>query len=279
MSARDVNRWIARAMRIAIVAVLPIAGVLAADLSAGPEANDPPFLFLQVTVRVMQPGQDAVVADYYTKLRSAEARFGIDGLTDVYVVADGGQVPTFVTVRPFKAWHDLDEDAETRSLATLTRAYGAQEARRLSAALSAASASVATEVDRVLGGLNNWYPSPSRKPWPYMRVRRTTIKPGMERQHLALVRELRDARRRANAVAEVRWQVVDGEGGTFGAARFFRGWQDRNLWEGELAAAIGDEGAARWTAAMSATVERTSTVVLRRRPELSRGAPHALTND
>lgn len=133
-----------------------------------------------------------------------------------------------------------------------------------------ATESVTNEVLRVSRGLSHWRRSPSRRPWPFMQVRRTSVKPAMLDQYLAASRAIRDARVEAQTTPELRWHVVEGSGFVFGSTRYFRGWQDRDLWEDELAFVLGPEEYSARMAQLTASIDRTETFVLRYREDLSR---------
>jgi hypothetical protein len=261
--------------RVIPFALTCLAGLAAPIVSLGQPMSEPvapPFALVQVTTREARLGMQDQIEEYYVKLRAAEAKLGIDGLTDIYVVAQGGRTQVYKAFRPATSWADLDDDVPARSRDTLTRAYGDAEARRLGQAMSGASESVTTEVLEIDGGLSNWRPSSTGRPWPYMQVRRNVVKPGMQRQYLQFAARMRDARARAGAVPEVRWHVVEGAGAVHGTTRYFRGWQDRNLWESELAVVFGDDEAASLVAQFDGAIERTETYVLRHRHDLSRAS-------
>lgn len=265
-----VSVWFRRAAHA--FAALVATGLVPQAAAAQPLPGDPPFEYVQVSTRIARPGHHGAIEEFYTKLRAAEGKAGIAGVTDVYVVVQGGRAPTFVSFRTMSAWHQLDDDLGERSVDALTRAFGDAEARRLALLLESASESVVNEVLRVSHGLSNWHRSPSRRPWPYMQVRRTTVKPTMQGQYLAFARAVRDARIASQATPELRWQVVEGPGHVFGTTRYFRGWQDRDLWEDELPVALEPDQYQKWMGVLAASIDRTETQVLRYREDLSRAA-------
>jgi hypothetical protein len=259
--------------RSVAIALLTLCTLTPVDLSAAP--GDPPFDFVVVSTRVARLGQQGQIETYYRKLREAEANIGIEGLTEIYMVVQGGRAQTFVSIRTMKEWHELDTDAAERSLDALTRTFGAQEAERLGQAMASASESVTNEILQVARGLSNWQRSPSGRPWPYMQVRRNAVKPGMQQQYAQFAAKMREVRMKASAAPELRWSVVEGPSGVFGTTRYFRGWQDRALWDDELAAVLADDEGANWRAAFDSSIERTETFVLRHRADLSRRAAPA----
>lgn len=244
-------------------------------LMAAPADGDPPFTYIEVSTRVVRPGQQQAVEDYYLKLRAAEAAQRVVGVTDIYAVAQGGRPETYVSMRTLTAWSDLDDDVESAQQAVLARAYGEPTAQRLQQDMAAASESVTNEVQRVTKGYNRWRLSPGGRPWPFMQVRRIYLKPGKHDDYLALIATMRNVSAQANAVAELRWQVAEGPGNVYGLTRYFRGWQERDLWEGETLAVLGREATEKWRAVFQGAIERTETMVLRRRADLSRGSTAA----
>lgn len=249
----------------AVVALLSLAPAFA---SAAP--GDPPFTLVAVSTRVARLGHQHEIEAYYRTLRQAEVALKIEGLDEIYALASGGRAHTFRSFRVVKEWHELDTNAAERNLETLTRVFGADEATRLSLALAAASESVVDEVLQVSPGVNNWHVSPSGRPWPYMQVRRSVVKPGMVPEYTAFVAKMRDVRVAAQAAPELRWSIVEGQGNVFGTTRYFRGWQDRALWEDEMLVVLGETEAATWLARFQASIVSTETFVLRHRADLSR---------
>lgn len=253
---------------LAIAALLMLLALPLA--SAGPAPGDPPFTLIAVSTRVARLGQQAQIETYYRRLREAEASLGVEGLTDVYVLAQGGHAQTFVTIRTMREWHELDSDSAEHNLDVLTRAFGAPEAARIGQAMGAASESATTEILQVTPGLSNWHRAPSGQPWPFMQVRRNTLKPGMQRQYAQFAAKMREVRVAVRAAPELRWSVIEGPGNVFGTTRYFRGWQDRALWDDELTEVLGEAEAAKWRAMFETAIERTETFVLRYRADLSR---------
>lgn len=79
-------------------------------------------------------------------------------------------------------------------------------------------------------------------------------------------------RRSIHAGSVLAREIFQGDDGSFdlGTTRYFRGWQDRDLWEDELAFVLGPEEYSARMAQLTASINRTETFVLRYREDLSR---------
>ncbi len=262
-------------LRTFVLSAVVLAAVDLRPTAAQPAPVDPPFKYVAVATRVVKPGMQPAVEEYYTKLRAAESKLGIRGLTDVHVVTQGARTPAYVITRTLQAWADLDVDTATTSRQTLVRAYGEKEAARLSTALGLASESVSSEVRSVMPGLGNYRPGKDGGHHGYAQARRYFVKPGMQPQFTALVAKLREVRATAGAAPEYRWMVAEGPVAVYGTTRFFDNWKDRDGWEIEMIKVLGAAEAAKWRAQFDACLDRTESLVTRRRPDLSHASQPA----
>lgn len=257
--------------RVAIASVIA-ASVIAlpgAQSPTGPRPVEPPFGFIESTIREAIPGRQGAIEDFYLKLRAAEAKLGVPGLTDVYVVEHGGAGLRYRSFRRLRSWATLDTRLQDSTIETLTKAYGEAEQQRLVLALQEASASVVTEILRVLPGRSTWRDNDGQ-PWPYIEVRRTKVRPERVAQHDDFQERIRAVRANAGSAPEVRFQVALGEGFVFVTARYFRKYADRDTWQDELVKAYGEPEANRLITQWRQTLIETESHVLRHRPDLSR---------
>jgi hypothetical protein len=260
---------------IRVIVITQAIALAAGSASAQTAPVDPPFKHVAVSTRVVKPGMQAAVEEYFTKLRAAEAKLGIRGLTDVYVVAQGARTPTYVTSRTLRSWAELDVDNAAKSREMLVRAYGEKEAARLGTALGLASESVTSEVQTVMPGLGNYRPGKDGGHYNYLHVRRNYVKPGMQGQYTALVAKMREVRAAAGAAPEYRWTIAEGPVAVFGTTRYFDSWKDRDLWENEMGKVLGEAEAAKWSAQFEACLDHAEAYVVRRRPDLSHASQPA----
>jgi hypothetical protein len=259
-------------MRRLVLALLIVASAASgsrAQAPTGPRPVEPPFVFLESSSRQARPGRQAAVEDYYLKLRAAEAKLKVAGVSDVYVLVQGGAAPQYRTFRSLRNWSDLDQSLDVTTTDTLTRAYGEAEQQRLTAALHEATESFSTEVLRVLPGRSTWRDN-NGQAWPYVEVRRTHVRPERVAQHDEFQERIRAVRANAGTTPEVRFQVALGEGFVFVTSRYFKAWSDRDTWQDELAKAYGQPEADRLINSWRQTLIRTESYVLRHRPDLSR---------
>ena len=240
-----------------------------AQAPVGPRPVEPPFVFLESSTRQAKPGQHAAIEDYYLKLRAAEAKLKVAGLTDVYALVQGGAAPQYKSFRSLRNWSELDTSLDQTTADTLTRAYGEAEQQRLTAALLDATDSFSTEVLRVLPGRSTWRDNAGQA-WPYIEVRRTHVRPERVAQHDEFQERIRAVRANAGTTPEVRFQVALGEGFVFVTSRYFKAWSDRDTWQDELARAYGQPEADRLINSWRQTLLRTESYVLRHRADLSR---------
>lgn len=261
-----------------LVPVLLLVGVIMpADLASsqlGPTPIEPPFVFIESMIREVQPGRQAAVEDFYLRLRAAEAKLKIAGLTDVYLLERGGTGPRYWSFRPMRAWASLDTNIDQVTAETLSKAYGESEQRRLTDALEQATLSIRSEILRVLPGRSTWRDNDG-KAWPYVEVRRTRVRPERVAQHDQFQERIRAVRASAGTAPEVRFQVALGAGFVFVTTRYFRTWGERDTWQDELAKAYGQPEADRLINSWRQTLIETENYVLRHRADLSRvrGAP------
>jgi hypothetical protein len=240
-----------------------------AQTPVGPRPVEPPFVFLESTTRQAKPGQHAAIEDYYLKLRAAEAKLKVAGLTDVYALVQGGAAPQYKSFRSLRNWSELDTSLDQTTADTLTRAYGEAEQQRLTSALLDATDSFSSEVLRVLPGRSTWRDNAGQA-WPYIEVRRTHVRPERVAQHDEFQERIRAVRANAGTTPEVRFQVALGEGFVFVTSRYFKAWSDRDTWQDELAKAYGQPEADRLINSWRQTLIRTESYVLRHRADLSR---------
>lgn len=254
------------------------AGALAVPVLAQqsvPPAADPPFTLVTVGTRQAKFGQQGAIEEYYVKLRAAEAKLNVAGLSDVYVVAQGGRGQQYKTIRTLKAWADLDTELGARSTDTLRRAYGEAEQQRLTGALLNATDFVINEVLRVRPGMSNWRDN-NGGAWPFIAVRRDTVKPDMLLQHAAFVEKMRVARASSGAGPDLQWTVDVGPGFVQGSSYYFRTWAERDSWPFPLVKAYGQAEADRLNASRRQALTSTESYVLRHRPDLSRARAAAV---
>jgi hypothetical protein len=230
---------------------------------------EPPFVFLESSTRQAKAGQHAAIEDYYLKLRAAEAKLKVAGVTEIYVLVQGGAAPQYRSLRSLRNWAELDTSLDQTTADTLTRAYGEAEQQRLTAALHDATESFSTEVLRVLPGRSTWRDN-NGQAWPFVEVRRTHVRPERVAQHDEFQERIRAVRANAGTTPEVRFQVALGEGFVFVTSRYFKTWSDRDTWQDELAKAYGQPEADRLVNTWRQTLIRTENYVLRHRPDLSR---------
>jgi hypothetical protein len=259
-------------MRRLTLVVLMLAAVVHASVAqspTGPRAVEPPFAFIESSVRVARAGEPRAIEAFYLKLREAEAKLGVAGLTDVYVGDQGGQGLDYHSIRWLRSWADLDRGTGAAASEAMTKAFGPAEFERLAEAMQAATASASTEVLRVLPGRSTWRDNGGRA-WPYVEVRRTKVRPERVAQHDDFQERIRAVRANAGTAPEVRFQVALGEGFVFVTARYFKLWADRDLWQDELVKAYGQPEADRLVNQWRQTLIQTEAHVLRHRPDLSR---------
>jgi hypothetical protein len=259
-------------MRRLVVATLMAVGAVPAIIAqtpAGPRPVEPPFVLVESTIREARSGQQGAIEDFYLKLRAAEAKLKVAGLTDIYVLDHGGAGLRYRSFRSLRSWADLDTRLQDVTIDTLTKAYGEAEQQRLIAALQAATESVTTEILRVLPGRSTWRDNKGEA-WPYIEVRRTKVRPERVAQHDEFQERIRAVRANAGTAPEVRFQVALGEGFVFVTSRYFRTYAERDTWQDELARAYGQPEADRLVNQWRQTLVETEALVLRHRPELSR---------
>jgi hypothetical protein len=259
-------------MRRLVFTPLIVAAVASGSLAqvpAGPRPVEPPFVFLESGARQAIAGRHPAIEDYYLKLRAAEAKLKVAGLSDVYEVVQGGPGRHYKSFRSLRTWSDLDTTLEQTAADTLTRAFGEAEQQRLTAALQEATEALSTEVLRVLPGRSTWRDNGGQA-WPYIEVRRTHVRPERVAQHDEFQERIRAVRANAGTTPEVRFQVALGEGFVFVTSRYFKAWADRDTWQDELARAYGQPEADRLINSWRQTLVRTESYVLRHRPDLSR---------
>lgn len=254
---------------IALVGAATLGSLALAQAPSMPRAVEPPFAFAQSTTRQAKFGQQAAIEDFYLKLRAAEAKLKVPGLTDVYVLAQGGPGQEYRVFRSLRSWADLDTDLGARTDDTLRRAYGEAEQQRLNAALQSATESVVTEVLRVLPGRSTWRDNGGQA-WPFIEVRRTLVRPDRVAQHDEFQERIRAVRASAGTAPEVRFQTALGPGFVFVTSRYFKTWAERDSWQDELAKAYGQPEADRLINSWRQTLISTEAYVLRHRPDLSR---------
>ena len=129
---------------VVIVAAILLSTPALAQAPTGPRPVEPPFALMESTIREAKPGQQAAIEDFYLKLRAAEAKLNVPGLTDIYVLEHGGAGLRYRSFRSLRSWADLDKRLQDVTLDTLTRAYGEADAQHLVGALQAATESVTT---------------------------------------------------------------------------------------------------------------------------------------
>ena len=267
-------------MRRPILAMLIVAAAASgsrAQAPTGPRPVEPPFVFLESSTRQAKSGQHATIEDYYLKLRAAEAKLKAVGVTDIYLLVQGGAALQYRAYRSLRNWSELDTSLNQTTTDTLTRAYGEAEQQRLTSALHDATESFSTEVLRVLPGRSTWRDN-NGQAWPYVEVRRTHVRPERVAQHDEFQERIRAVRANAGTTPEVRFQVALGEGFVFVTSRYFKAWSDRDTWQDELAKAYGQPEADRLINSWRQTLIRTENYVLRHRPDLSRVRAASGTN-
>ena len=142
-----------------LVVVMGIASTtvaVGAQTPAGPSPVEPPFSFVESSVREARPGRQGAIEEFYLKLRAAEAKVSARGLTDNYVLDEGGAGQLYYSFRTLRSGADLDTRLAQVAADTMTTAYGTEEYQRLATALQEATASTTTEVLRVLPGRSTW---------------------------------------------------------------------------------------------------------------------------
>lgn len=259
-------------MRRLTLVLLMIAAVDDSSLAqspTGPRAVEPPFAFIEASVRDARPGAQGAIEAFYVKLREAEAKIGAAGLTDVYVRDQGGEGLAYHSFRSLRSWADLDRGTRAAASEAMAKAFGPGEFERLAEAMQAATASFSTEILRVLPGRSTWRDNGGRA-WPYIEVRRTKVRPERVAQHDDFQERIRAVRANAGTAPEVRFQVALGEGFVFVTARYFKLWADRDSWQDELVKAYGQPEADRLVNQWRQTLIETEAHVLRHRPDLSR---------
>jgi hypothetical protein len=260
-------------MRRLTIVLLMLAAVTRSPLAqstTGPRAVEPPFAFIESSVRDARPGEQRAIEAFYAKLREAEAKLGAAGLTDVYVRDQGGEGLVYHSFRSLRSWADLDRGTRAAASDAITKAFGPGEFERLADAMQNATVSFSTEILRVLPGRSTWRDN-AGKAWPYIEVRRTKVRPERVAQHDDFQERIRAVRANAGTAPEVRFQVALGEGFVFVTARYFKLWADRDSWQDELVKAYGQPEADRLVNQWRQTLIETEAHVLRHRPELSRG--------
>ena len=258
-----------RGLVLALLAAASVGSAATAQSPIGPRPVEPPFALVESTVREARPGQQSAIEDFYLKLRAAEAKLKVPGLTDIYVLEHGGAGLRYRSFRSLRSWADLDTRLQDVTVNTLSNAYGEEEAQRLVAALQAATESVTTEILRVLPGRSTWRDN-NGKAWPYVEVRRTRVKPERVAQHDEFQERIRAVRANAGTAPEVRFQVALGDGFVFVTSRYFKSYAERDAWQDELAKAYGQPEADRLVNQWRQTLIETESHVLRHRPDLSR---------
>jgi len=258
-----------RRLTLALLIVAAIVPVSRAQSPTGPRPVEPPFALVESSIREAISGQQGAIEEFYLKLRAAEAKLNVPGLTDIYVLEQGAQGQRYRSFRSLRSWADLDTRLQDYTLDTLTKAYGEAEQQRLIAALQSATASFTTEILRVLPGRSTWRDNNGRA-WPYIEVRRTRVRPERVAQHDEFQERIRAVRASAGTAPEVRFQVALGDGFTFVTSRYFKTWAERDTWQDELAKAYGQPEADRLINQWRQTLIETESHVLRHRPDLSR---------
>jgi len=258
-----------RRSAVALVAAILLSTPALAQAPTGPRPVEPPFALMESTIREAKPGQQAAIEDFYLKLRAAEAKLNVPGLTDIYVLEHGGAGLRYRSFRSLRSWADLDKRLQDVTLDTLTRAYGEADAQHLVGALQAATESVTTEILQVIPGRSTWRDN-NGQAWPYIEVRRTRVRPDRVAQHDEFQERIRAVRANAGTAPEVRFQVALGEGFVFVTSRYFKTYAERDTWQDELAKAYGQPEADRLVNQWRQTLIDTESHVLRHRPDLSR---------
>lgn len=258
-----------RCLVLTLLAAAAVAPAATAQSPTGPRPVEPPFVLIESRIREAKPGQQAAIEEFYVKLRAAEAKLGEPGLTDIYVLEQGGAGQRYWSFRSLRSWADLDTSLADVTADKLAKAYGDAEQQRLTAALQAATASTTAEVMRVLPGRSTWRDN-NGQAWSYIEVRRTKVRPERVAQHDEFQERIRAVRANAGTAPEVRFQVALGDGFTFVTSRYFRKWADRDTWQDELAKAYGQPEADRLINQWRQTLVETEAHVLRHRPDLSR---------
>ena len=254
---------------LALLAATLLSQAVLGQAPVGPRPVEPPFALLESTIREAKSGQQGAIEDFYLRLRAAEAKLNVPGLTDIYVLEHGGAGLRYRSFRSLRSWADLDKRLQDVTLDTLTRAYGDAEAERLVAALQAATESITTEILRVIPGRSTWRDN-NGQAWPYIEVRRTKVKPDRVAQHDEFQERIRAVRANAGTTPEVRFQVALGDGFVFVTSRYFKNYAERDTWQDELAKAYGQPEADRLVNQWRQTLLETESHVLRHRPDLSR---------
>ena len=258
-----------RRLTLALPIVAAIVPMSLAQSPTGPRPVEPPFAFVESSIREARSGQQGAIEEFYVKLRAAEAKLNVRGLTDIYVLEHGAQGQRYRSFRSLRSWADLDTRLQDYTIDTLTKAYGEAEQQRLIAALQSATESFTTEILRVLPGRSTWRDN-NGQAWPYIEVRRTRVRPERVAQHDEFQERIRAVRASAGTAPEVRFQVVLGDGFTFVTSRYFKTWAERDTWQDELAKAYGQPEADRLINQWRQTLIETESHVLRHRPDLSR---------
>ena len=258
--------------RLVVIAIVSTTATIGAQAPTGPRPVEPPFSFVESSLREAKAGQQSAIEEFYLKLRAAEAKLSVRGLTDIYVRDQGGSGQQYYSFRSLSTWADLDTRLGQVAAETLTKAYGPEEYQRLTTALQGATESITTEILRVLPGRSTWRDN-SGQAWPYIEVRRTHVRPERVAQHDEFQERIRAVRANAGTTPEVRFQVALGPGFMFVTARYFKTWADRDTWQDELAKAYGQPEADRLVNQWRQTLLDTENFVLRHRPDLSRVQP------
>lgn len=240
-----------------------------AQTPTGPRSVEPPFAYVESTVREARAGEQRAIEAFYLKLREAEAKVGVAGLTDIYVRDQGGEGLRYHSFRSLRSWADLDRRTGAAASDVMAKAFGPGEYERLAEAMQAATASISTEILRVLPGRSTWRDNGGQA-WPYIEVRRTRVRPERVAQHDDFQERIRAVRANAGTAPEVRFQVALGEGFVFVTSRYFKLWADRDSWQDELVKAYGQPEADRLVNQWRQTLIDTEAHVLRHRPDLSR---------
>jgi hypothetical protein len=258
-----------QSLLVSVVTVAIAVPVVLAQSPTGPRPVEPPFAYIESRIREATPGQQAAIEEFYVKLRAAEAKLNVPGLTDIYVLEQGGAGQRYWSFRSLRAWSELDTSLAEVTADKLQKAYGEAEQQRLTAALQVATLSTSTEILRVLPGRSTWRDN-NGQAWPYIEVRRTKVRPERVAQHDDFQERIRAVRANAGTAPEVRFQVALGDGFTFVTSRYFRKWAERDMWQDELAKAYGQPEADRLINQWRQTLVETVAHVLRHRPDLSR---------
>jgi hypothetical protein len=229
-----------------------------------------------LTVRV-KPSFETEYEEYRTKLLMALDKANVPGSFLAYVVTSGGQQATYVYLRHFATFTQMDGIPGNTDV--LRSAFGIAEATRL-AKLRSGVDSVETQVFRERPWLST-KPQIFSVPKAFMQMVRTHVKAEMSPTYQWFLLGLKNAQDKIAAQPPViRLESVDGTAFTNLALQYFDTYAERDTWPANadtLRVTYDDVQATKLQDAQAQSIVRRETWWLRYRRDLSR-PPRPITS-